>query len=106
MHAVFESLELIKGSGSYLKQGVKGNKVPPGAIAGSNGSFIIKGTNTKIYLTVKTDDGKSHSAEVYRTIMQKYGLQKLHDSRFEKIKADMATKQYDYNPETREITWD
>lgn len=106
MLATFENLEWFKGTKGKLVQGIKGNRIPPGAVAGGNGSYIIKGTPSRIILTVRLENGERRSADVYRKILEKYGKTRMYDSLFEKVKKEMAEKTFDYNPETGDITWD
>lgn len=106
MLATFESLILIRGKKGHLVQGIKGNRIPPHAIAGGNGSYIVGGTPTQVILTVRLENGERHSSDVYRKILEKYRKVRLMDSFFEKVKEELSEKTFDYNPETGDITWD
>ena len=63
--AKFVKLRWEPSEGPYLKQGVKKNRTPKGAIRGSNGSFVMMGERAKLYLTVLTDDGRFVTQDIY-----------------------------------------
>ena len=62
------SFSYQQGTPGYLKQGVKGNRRPRGAVRGDNGSFIMAGDRPKVTVNVRTEDGKEQSVDMYRVI--------------------------------------
>lgn len=105
MDAKFKSLQLIKGENAQLIQGIKGNKVPKGAIVGGNGSFIVYGKSTQVILFLELENGKNFSCDVYRKILNYYGRKKMTDKFFEQLKVDMAKKKYTVDMETYDVQW-
>ena len=56
-----------KSTGAYLKQGVKNNRTPSGAVGGGKGSFIMPGDPPKVIFTVY-ENGQKHIIDFYLTI--------------------------------------
>lgn len=105
MDAIFKGLQLIKGEKARLVQGVKGNRVPKGALKGKRGSFIVKGTQTQVILILKLENGQNFIADIYRKVLNEYGKKKMTDKFFEFLKVDMPTKKFIVNLETEEVCW-
>lgn len=56
-----------KSSPAYLRQGIKNNRTPYGAVGGGNGSFIMLGEPPKAIFTVEENEKKSN-IDFYATI--------------------------------------
>ena len=56
--AKFVDLNYIPGSDPTLVQGIKYGRTPRGTLGGSNGSFIVQNTPSKLILTVEADNGE------------------------------------------------
>ncbi len=76
--AHFSELDWIPGEGARIVQGVKGNRRPKRAYAGGNGSFVVGGEPAKLILTLKTEEGKYISKNIY------YDVKELTDDRITK----------------------
>lgn len=56
-----------KSSPAYLKQGIKNNRTPYGAVGGGNGSFIMPGDPPKAIFTVEENE-KESNIDFYATV--------------------------------------
>jgi hypothetical protein len=51
-----------------LVQGIKGNRVPKGAIKGGCGTFIVRNTPPKMIVTLVDEDGNKVSTDIAGTV--------------------------------------
>ena len=68
MTATVKAYRYVNGTPGTMKQGVKGNHTPHGAVAGGNGSFIIRGESPKVIIGVLDKNGNSHEINIYYDI--------------------------------------
>lgn len=61
-----------KSTGAYLKQGIKNNRTPYGAVGGGNGSFIMPGNPPKAIFTVEENE-KESNIDFYATVKRNSG---------------------------------
>lgn len=59
--------DYFKSTPGGVIQGIKGHRVPKGAVGGSNGSFRMKGDPPRIILYLN-DNGKAYSLNIYRFV--------------------------------------
>lgn len=60
---------LYETSGApYIKQGVRNNRVPKDAVAGGNGTFVMKGTPPKAFFYFKQNDSGPMRKDFYPII--------------------------------------
>ncbi len=69
--ATIINYDYVPSTPSYIKQGVKGNRTPSGAITGGNGSFVIKGDPPQVILEINTTNNKDYEFDIY-TIIKDY----------------------------------
>lgn len=75
-------------SSTKLVQGVKGNRVPRGAIAGGNGSFIVPVHANVLVDLLDTETGRTTTVDMYgdfKSALYQYGLGNLTATRAAKI---------------------
>lgn len=88
----FLNLKWIKGERRHLVQGVKGNRVPRGALYGGHGSFMVSGSPTELLLTVEDSNGKQSLIDVIDTAKEVNNWKKLSDNRFNNLKEKLQQK--------------
>ena len=99
------STEYIPAEGeAQLVQGIKGNRVPRGAIKGGNGTFVVRGgyipAEFRFYFADTT--GKKYCYEAYKTIKSSMETTRLTEARRSKIREEVAViakESNNYNPE-------
>ena len=101
--ANFVRLRYVPAPEAYLKQRVKGNKRPKGAVNGSNSSFIM-GERAKLYLTVD-DNGVQTTQDVYYKVMYQTGRQRISDKLVDKVENKFKGATFTVSS-TDDITWD
>lgn len=99
MHAIFYYLLWERAETPYLKQGVKGNRRPKGALGGGNGSYMVKGQSAKLHLYVKGDDGKIYYSNIYDRVMKETGFKNMTDKRYDKLYEKFKNASFTINDE-------
>ena len=88
--AKFDKLTKVPGT-SNLVQGVKNGRVPRGAIAGGNGSFIVA-ERAKLILSLRDEDGHQVTKDIYCDVKD-YTSRRLTD----KFKDELEAKMQDFD---------
>jgi hypothetical protein len=91
MKAKITRIEWRKGD-VYLEQGVKGGYTPRGAVAGSNGSFIVAGSHSELVMKFATEDGKKYAKNIIRKVKELKDWKKLSDKRYDKLEKGLVGK--------------
>ena len=95
--------EYQKGTPGYLKQGVKGNQVPAGAIPGigGRGSFMMYGESPKVLVDVQTENG-IETVDMYVPIKDNSG-RRMSEKYVDSLMTDAVGKTFDSTSITRGI---
>ena len=68
MKATIDGFGYEKSTPAHMKQGVKGNYTPKGAVAGGNGTFIMAGDPPKVMVDCTNENGEQFSVDMYGVI--------------------------------------
>lgn len=66
--ATIIDFDYIPSTPAYVKQGVKGNRTPKGAISGGNGSFVIAGEPPQVIIEVDVTNHQGQDINIYSII--------------------------------------
>ena len=104
MKAKLFGLVWKKGTPPRVLQGVKGNKIPPHAKKGGNGSWVIAGEPTHLYLNVQVPNGDVYENDIYRKVMKVTNRQRMSQKLYEHILEVFRDETFNVDKEGR-ITW-
>lgn len=96
MKARITGIEWRKGD-VYLEQGVKGGYTPRGAVAGSNGSFIVAGSRSELVMKFVTEDGKKYAKNIIKKVKEIKDWKNLSDKRYGKLEEGLVGKIIEVN---------
>lgn len=82
-----------KSTSAYLKQGIKNNRTPYGAVGGGNGSFIMPGDPPKVIFTVEENE-KEYNINFYSTV-KRYSSKRVTEKYCRDIYEKVCNKSYD-----------
>ena len=87
---------IIKTTGiPYLKQNVKGNKVPKNARGGSNGSFICCDPS-QLLLVLEDKNGKLGYFDIISVVRKSNDWNRITSKRLDKLKEKLKDEEYFY----------
>lgn len=93
--AKFIDLNYIAGSAPSLVQGIKGGMTPRNAIAGGNGSFVVKGTPSQLILTVKTTEGKYIQLNIINTVRNVLNRSRITEKLCDKLENTFSSAKFE-----------
>lgn len=85
MNVTFYKLTWEKAEPAHLVQGVKGNRRPKGTLYGGNGSYMVAGESSKLYLYVEGEYGEIYHADIYDRVMEETGRKRMSDNLYNKL---------------------
>ena len=77
----FLSLKRIEGEPPHIVTGIKNNKVPPRAIRGGFGTYVVGGTPSLLNLNYQTENGNVRTIEISKTVKEVNNWKRLTDKR-------------------------
>ena len=92
--AKFIDLSYKPGESPYLVQGIKNGKTPKNAIAGGNGSFVVKGNSSKLILTVKTESGKYISINIINIVRKVLNRSRITEKLCDRLELTFSSESF------------